>query len=221
MTPGTLYIVSTPIGNLEDITLRAIRILKEADLVAAEDTRRAKVLFNAYGINTSLTSFYSYNLKKKLPRIVETLKKGENVAIISDSGTPGISDPGFVLISECIKKDVPVTAVPGPTALVAALVLSGKPTNKFVFEGFLSNKKSRRRKQLESLSKEERTVIVYESPHRIEKFLKDFIDVAGDREVVLAREITKKFEEVRREKASHHLEHFEKNKPRGEFIVVF
>ena len=221
MTPGTLYIVSTPIGNLEDITLRAIRTLKEADLVAAEDTRRAKILCKTYGISTALTSFYSHNTKKKLPQIIEILLDGKDVALISDSGTPGISDPGFVLISECIKKEIPVTAVPGPTALVAALVLSGKTTNKFVFEGFLSNKKARRRKQLEGLSKEERTVIVYESPHRIEKFLKDFIDIAGDREVVLAREITKKFEEVRREKASRHLEHFEKNKPRGEFIVVF
>ena len=221
MPAGTLYIVSTPIGNLEDITLRAIRTLKEADLVAAEDTRRANILFKTYDISTPLTSFYSQNMKKKSPGIVESLKKGSNVALISDSGTPGISDPGFVLISDCIRSEIPITAIPGPAALISALVLSGKPTNKFVFEGFLSNKQAKRRKQLDKLKEEERTVIVYESPHRIEKFLKDFIDAAGDREIVLAREITKKFEEVRREKASQHLEHFEKTKPRGEFIVVF
>jgi 16S rRNA (cytidine1402-2'-O)-methyltransferase len=221
MNPGTLFIVSTPIGNLEDITLRAIRTLKEADLVAAEDTRRASTLFKTYAINTALTSFYSQNMKKKTPHIIRALNEGQNVALISDSGTPGISDPGSVLISECIKSGIPVTAVPGPTAFVAALVLSGKPTNKFVFEGFLSNKAARRRKQLDKLKDEERTVIIYESPHRIERFLEDFIDVAGDREVVLAREITKKFEEIKREKASRHLERFEKSKPRGEFIVVF
>jgi len=221
MPAGTLYIVSTPIGNLEDITLRAVRILKEVDLIAAEDTRRAKILLNAYGINTAATSFYSYNAEKKAPQIIKTLRDGSDVALISDSGTPGISDPGSVLISGCIRNGIPLTAVPGPTAFVAALVLSGKPTHKFVFEGFLSNKSAKRRRQLENLGSEDRTVIVYESPHRIIKFLKDFLDVFGDREVVIAREITKKFEEVRRGKASEHIEHFTENKPRGEFIVVF
>ncbi|MFC1643966.1 16S rRNA (cytidine(1402)-2'-O)-methyltransferase [Candidatus Omnitrophota bacterium] len=221
MKPGTLYIVSTPIGNLEDITLRAIRVLKEVDLVAAEDTRRAKILFDAYGIKAKATSFHSYNLERKTPQIIRELLDGKNVALISDSGTPGISDPGSVLINGCIKNGISLVAVPGPTALVAALVLSGRPTNKFVFEGFLSNKAGRRRKQLEGLKSEERTVIIYESPHRIVKFLTDFRDIFGDREVVLAREITKKFEEVTRDKASCHLEHFSKNKPRGEFIVIF
>ncbi len=221
MPVGTLYIVSTPIGNLEDITLRAIRVLKEVDLIAAEDTRRAKILLNAYGINTAVTSFYSYNAEKKAPQIIKTLRDGSDVALISDSGTPGISDPGSVLISGCIRNGIPLAAVPGPTAFVAALVLSGKPTHKFVFEGFLSNKSAKRRRQLENLGSENRTVIVYESPHRIIKFLKDFLDVLGDREVVIAREITKKFEEVRRGKASEHIEHFTENKPRGEFIVVF
>jgi len=221
MKPGTLYIVSTPIGNLEDITLRAIRVLKEADLIAAEDTRRTRKLMTAYGISGDLTSFHSYNMKKKTQDILKTLSAGKNVALVSDSGTPGISDPGSVLITECINSDIPLTTVPGPTALVAALVLSGKPTNKFVFEGFLSNKKARRRRRLEELKDEKRTVILYESPHRIIKFLEDFRDIAGDREVVLAREITKKFEEVTREKAGEHLERFAKQPPRGEFIVVF
>jgi len=221
MKTGTLYIVSTPIGNLEDITFRAVRVLKEADLIAAEDTRRSKVLLSAYGITGKLTSFHSYNLKKKTPQIIKVLTGGKDVALISDSGTPGISDPGSALISECIKNGISLTAVPGPTALVAALVLSGKPTHKFVFEGFLSNKKARRRRQLEGLKDEKRTVILYESPHRIIKFLEDFMDIMGEREVVLAREITKKFEEIKREKASRHLERFSKERPRGEFIIVF
>ncbi|MEA3489607.1 MAG: 16S rRNA (cytidine(1402)-2'-O)-methyltransferase [Candidatus Omnitrophota bacterium] len=218
---GTLYIVSTPIGNLEDITLRAIRILKEADMIAAEDTRRANVLLKAYGISTPLTSYHSYNLDSKTPRLVRELTAGRNIALVSDSGTPGISDPGSVLIAECIKKNVTITTVPGPTALVAALVLSGKRTNKFVFEGFLSNKAAKRRRQLEDLKDEKRTVIIYESPHRIQKFLGDFIKIIGDREIVIAREITKKFEEVRRGKASRQLEHFSANRPRGEYIIIF
>jgi 16S rRNA (cytidine1402-2'-O)-methyltransferase len=221
MPAGTLYIVSTPIGNLEDITLRAIRVLKEVDLVAAEDTRRSKALLAAYGIKSALTSYHSYNLEKKTPQLIGTLLDGRDVALISDSGTPGISDPGCVLINECIRNGIPLTAVPGPTAFVTALVLSGKATHKFVFEGFLSNKAARRRRQLEDLKDEKRTVIIYESPHRIVKFLKDFVDVVGDREIVIAREITKKFEEIRREKASRHLEHFSAHKPRGEFIIVF
>ena len=221
MQAGTLYIVSTPIGNLEDMTLRAIRTLKEIDLIAAEDTRRAKILLNAYDIKTPVTSFHSYSKKSKSTGLIEKLQAGKNIALISDSGTPGISDPGWTIISECIQRNIPITAVPGPTAFVSALVLSGKPTNKFAFEGFLSNKSARRKKQLETFKGEERTVIVYESPHRIEKFLKDFIEVMGDKDIVLARELTKKFEEVRRGKASEHLEHFEKQKPRGEFIVIF
>jgi len=221
MKTGTLYIVSTPIGNLEDITLRAIRTLKEVDLIAAEDTRRAKILLNEYNINTPVTSFHSYSKKQKTGRLINQLENGKNIALISDSGTPGISDPGWAVISGAIEKDILLTTVPGPSAFLSALVLSGKPTNKFVFEGFLSNKSARRKKQLESLKDEERTVILYESPHRIEKFLEDFIEAVGDREVVLARELTKKFEEVRRDKASAHLERFSSSKPRGEFIVIF
>ena len=221
MDSGTLYIVSTPIGNLEDITMRAVRILKEVGLIAAEDTRRTKILLDAYGISNQLTSFHSHSTSRKGQELIKKLQEGVSIALVSDSGTPGISDPGSVFISECIKNDIPVTAVPGPTALIAALVLSGKPTHKFAFEGFLSNKGARRRKQLESLIKEDRTIVVYESPHRIISFLEDFRDVAEDREVVLARELTKKFEEVRRGSAKEHLEHFSEHKPRGEFIVVF
>lgn len=218
---GTLHIVSTPIGNLEDMTLRGIRVLKEADLIAAEDTRRSGVLFKTYGIENKVTSFHSYNLDKKTPKIVKELKEGRNVALVSDSGTPGISDPGSSIIAECISEGIKVEPIPGPTAAIAALVVSGRPTHKFVFEGFLSNKKARRRRQLEELAKEERTVVVYESPHRIVKFLEDFQEIMGEREVVLARELTKKFEEVLRGKAREHLAHFEKKNPKGEFIVIF
>ena len=221
METGTLYIVSTPIGNLEDMTFRGVRMLKEVDLIAAEDTRKTGILLNNYGIRTPMTSYHSHNLKVKTPKLIDELFSGRDVAVVSDSGTPGISDPGSVLIAESIKKGIDVIPVPGPSAAVAALVVSGKPTHKFVFEGFLSNKKARRRRQLEELSREERTVIVYESPHRIVKFLEDFLDVAGDREIVLARELTKKFEEISRLKASQHLQHFKTTKPKGEFIVVF
>jgi len=221
MKTGILYIVSTPIGNLEDITFRAVRILKEADVIAAEDTRKTRVLLGAYNISSSLTSYHSYNIERKTPQLIKILLEGKNIALVSDSGTPGISDPGTKLIKTCIENNIIVVPVPGPTALIAALVPSGKPTHKFVFEGFLSNKSARRRKQLELLKTEERTVIIYESPHRILKFLKDFIDICGNREIVLAREITKKFEEIRREKAVRQLEHFSEQKPRGEFIIVF
>ncbi|MFH1798420.1 MAG: 16S rRNA (cytidine(1402)-2'-O)-methyltransferase [Candidatus Omnitrophota bacterium] len=221
MKKGTLYIISTPIGNLEDITLRALRVLKEVDLVAVEDTRRAKVLLQAHNISNDVTSYHSYNLEKKTEFLIETLLQGKDVGLISDSGTPAISDPGSVLISEAIRNDIPLTSIPGPAAFLDALVLSGKSAHKFVFEGFLSNKSGRRSKQLEELKQEKRTVIIYESPHRIIRFLEDFINIMGDREIVIARELTKKFEEVRREKASLQLEHFTKIKPRGEFVITF
>jgi 16S rRNA (cytidine1402-2'-O)-methyltransferase len=221
MTTGILYIVSTPIGNLEDITFRAVRMLKEADLIAAEDTRKTKILLNAYSIETSQTSYHSHNIRTKTPALIKLLQQGKTIALVSDSGTPGISDPGSVMISESIKANIPITAIPGPAAFVAALTLSGKPTNKFIYEGFLSNKSSRRRRQLGELKDSEKTVIIYESTHRIIKFLVDFIDVVGDREIVIARELTKKFEEIKRGPASMLLESFSEKKPRGEFVVIF
>lgn len=218
---GTLSVVSTPIGNLEDITLRAIRTLKEADLVAAEDTRRAAVLMKTYGAASPVTSFHAHNGKKKTRGLIKALREGKNIALISDSGTPGISDPGYILIKECITENIKVVSIPGPTALIAALVLSGKPASKFVFEGFLSNKSGRRKKQLEALAAEERTVVVYESPHRIEKMMKDMAEIAPGKEVVIAREMTKKFEEIKRGTAGEHLARFAENRPRGEYVVVF
>ncbi|MDP8258401.1 MAG: 16S rRNA (cytidine(1402)-2'-O)-methyltransferase [Candidatus Aadella gelida] len=221
MKSGTLFVVATPIGNLEDISSRAIKTLKEVDLVAAEDTRRASILFKANDISPKVTSYHSHNLKRKTPSLIKELKGGVSIAVISDSGTPGISDPGSVLVAECVKNDIDITTIPGPAALISALVLSGKPTNKFVFEGFLSNKKARRRRQLKDLAAEKRTVIVYESPHRILKFLADFNEIFGDKEIIVAREITKKFEQVLRGNAASHIQHFTEHKPRGEFVLVF
>ena len=219
-TTGALYIVSTPIGNLEDVTLRALRTLKEVDLVAAEDTRRTKILLDKYNIRKKLISFYSYNKLRRKDEIINLLKEGKNIALVSDAGTPGISDPGFSLIKSVIENRLPLTPIPGPTALITALVISGHPTNKFVFEGFLSNKSSKRRKRLEFLKEEERTIIIYESCHRITKLLKDILDTMGDREIVFTRELTKKFEEVKRDRVSALLEHFSLTRPRGEFIVI-
>jgi 16S rRNA (cytidine1402-2'-O)-methyltransferase len=167
-----------------------------------------------------MVSFYSFNSGARTAEIVKKLEEGKQVALVSDSGTPGISDPGYVLIRACIDRNIPVTAVPGPAAAITALVLSGKPTNKFVFEGFLSNKGAKRKKQLSELLKEERTVIIYESPHRIQSFLEDIAELDPEREVAVARELTKKFEEIRRGTAKSHIERFAENKPRGEFIVV-
>jgi 16S rRNA (cytidine1402-2'-O)-methyltransferase len=220
MGEGTLFVVSTPIGNLEDITLRALRVLKEADIVAAEDTRRTGVLLSAHGITAGMTSFNAHNSKQKAPGLTERISRGDSVALVSDSGTPGISDPGCVLIAACIKEGLPVIAVPGATAIMTALAVSGKPTHKFVFEGFLSNKSARRKKQLEELAKEKRTVVIYESPHRMIGFLKDLLEVAGDREIAVSRELTKKFEETKRAPVSELLRHFEQTRPRGEFTVV-
>lgn len=221
MKQGTLYIVSTPIGNLEDITYRAVKTLQKVGLIAAEDTRRARILLNAYGVTTTLTSYHSYNIPQKTPKLVEKLLTGQDIALVSDSGTPGISDPGSVLISESIKNNITVTAIPGPAAFVTGLVLSGKPTNKFVYEGFLSNKKSKRRKQLEKLKEEDRTVVLYESPHRVIKFLEDFLEVVGDKEIVVARELTKKFEEIKRGTARALLAEFTDKGPKGEFTIIF
>ena len=218
--PGILYIVSTPIGNLADITLRAIDTLKSVDLIAAEDTRHTKILLNKYGIKTSTTSYFEYNKIQKSEYILKLLKEGKSVALVSDAGTPGISDPGYKIIRLAIENNIQIIPIPGPSALVAALTISGKPLNSFTFEGFLSNKSQKRRNQLEKLKKEERTVILYESPHRFLKLLEDILTIYGDVEVVVARELTKKFEEVRREKASELIAHFTANPPRGEFIVI-
>jgi 16S rRNA (cytidine1402-2'-O)-methyltransferase len=218
--PGTLYIVSTPIGNLQDITLRAIETLKTVDLIAAEDTRHTRILLDRYGIKTPTTSYFEYNKLQKTEYLIRVLNEGRSVALVSDAGTPGISDPGWKIIRMCIDGAIPVVPVPGPSGLVTALTISGKPTDAFTFEGFLSPKPARRRNELKKLRDEARTAVLYESPHRIEKLLADIIEVYGDVDVVLARELTKKFEEVLREKASSLIKRLAKDKPRGEFIVI-
>lgn len=218
--PGTLYIVSTPIGNLADITLRAIETLKSVALIAAEDTRHTRILLDCYNIKTQTTSYYEYNKFQKSDYLLKVLKEGKSIAMVSDSGTPGISDPGYKLIRLCIDSNIPIVPIPGPSGFLTALTVSGKPTSKFTFEGFLSPKSARRKNQLKRLKEEGRTAVIYESPHRILSFLIDVLEVYGDVEIALTRELTKKFEEVIRDKTSAVIEHFKSNKPRGEFIVI-
>ena len=215
-----LHIIPTPIGNLEDITLRAIRLLKEADLVLAEDTRTTKKLFVNYNIDTTLASFHMHNEHKVLAEFIDRLKAGETFALVSDAGTPGISDPGFLLVRECVKNNIEIECLPGATAFVPALVNSGLPSEKFIFEGFLPTKKGRQTR-LKLLLEEERTMIFYESPHRIVKTLSQFAEYFGeDRKVSVSREISKMFEETKRGKVKEVLTHFEEKKPKGEFVIV-
>jgi 16S rRNA (cytidine1402-2'-O)-methyltransferase len=216
-----LSIVSTPIGNLKDISFRAVETLKSVDLIAAEDTRHTKILLDAYDIKTPLTSYFEHNKAVKGEFLLKLLKEGKRVALVTDAGTPGISDPGYPLIRMAQEHHIPVEVVPGPTALIAALTLSGLAAHNFVFEGFLPVKSAARRKKLSELKNEERTVIVYESPHRLVKSLSDIKDVLGDPEVVCARELTKKFEEIRRGPASELVDYFESHEPRGEFVLLW
>jgi 16S rRNA (cytidine1402-2'-O)-methyltransferase len=193
-----LYLVPTPVGNLEDITLRALRVLKEVDLIACEDTRTSGVLLDHYGIQTPRTSYHDHNERQKAPQLVARMKTGEKVALITDAGTPGISDPGFYLVRACHEAGIPVEALPGPTAFVPALVASGLPGERFVFEGFLPQKKGRR-SRIEALRGEARTMVFYESPHRLGKMLEQLREAFGpDRPAAVVRELSKKFEEVRR-----------------------
>jgi len=215
-----LYIVSTPIGNLGDITHRAVEVLKSADLIACEDTRRTRVLCDHYGITAPLTSYYAYNQKVKGERLIAALKEGKQVALVSDSGTPGISDPGARLIRQAFDAGIEVVVVPGPTALVAALSLSGLPTHRFVFEGFLPVKSGARRRRLEALKSFEGTVVLYESPHRLAKTVDDILHVLGNRPLAVARELTKKFEEVWRGEALSFRRLCLHRPPRGEYVLV-
>ena len=198
MPDGILYIVATPIGNLEDITLRALRVLKEVDVIAAEDTRHTQILLNRYGIRTPLTSYHEHNEKSKARQLISRLQQGEKIAVVSDAGTPAISDPGYRLVMEAARAGIRVIPIPGACALAAALSAGGLPTDRFVFEGFLSGKKQQRREQLRALSGETRTLIFYEAPHRVTETLKDLVEIFGNREIVLAREVTKIHEEFLR-----------------------
>ncbi len=216
--PGTLYLCATPIGNLEDITLRALRILKEVDLIAAEDTRQTRKLLQHYGIRSRLTSYHAHNQGRKADEIWAALEAGKSVAVVSDAGLPGISDPGALLAAGAVEREIPLVVVPGASAPVAALVVSGLRTGRFAFEGFLPRKG--RKKLLEELALEKRTLIFFESPNRVLKTLEELRAVFGERRVAVARELTKLHEEVFRGTLSAALEHFRANPPRGEFTLV-
>ena len=217
---GTLYLVPTPVGNLEDITFRALKVLKEADLILAEDTRTSGVLLKHFEIKNAMLSYHKFNEHQTVDRVVERLKGGETVAVVSDAGTPGISDPGFLVAREAIKAGIEVITLPGATAFVPALVSSGLPCDRFCFEGFLPQKKGRQTR-LNALAEEPRTIIFYESPHRIVKTLEQFKEVFGpERPVSVCREISKIHEESVRGTVEEVLEHFKKNEPRGEFVIV-
>ncbi|MFL9829829.1 16S rRNA (cytidine(1402)-2'-O)-methyltransferase [Flavobacterium sp. ST-87] len=215
-----LYIVPTPIGNLEDMTFRAIRILKEADLILAEDTRTSGKLLKHFEISTHMHSHHMHNEHKTIENVITRLKAGEDIALISDAGTPAISDPGFLLTRACVENGIAVECLPGATAFVPALVNSGLPNDKFVFEGFLPEKKGRQTRYLE-LAEETRTMIIYVSPHKLVKTLVEFVTYFGeDRQICVSRELSKMHEENRRGTAKEVLDHFEKTAPRGEIVVV-
>lgn len=218
-SPGTLYLVATPIGNLDDITYRAIKILSSVDLIAAEDTRKTKILLDHYNISKPMLSYYSYNEKHRAPQLIEKLLHGQSIALVSDAGTPGISDPAFFIVRTALEHAIPIVPIPGASACISALIVSGLPTESFVFEGFLPIKKGRKTK-FESLKNEPRTIIFYESPHRVLKTLNEIFTYFGDRHVVVARELTKKFEEVVRGPVSSVLKDLSAKTPRGEYVVV-
>lgn len=217
---GVLYIVATPIGNLEDITFRAVRVLKEVDLIAAEDTRHTQKLLNHYGISKPITSYFEHNKLVKGDYIIGRLRDGKDVALVSDAGTPGISDPGYNLIRSAIEEGIRVVPIPGPSAAIAALSISGLPTDSFVFEGFLPAKGKARNERLESLKTDERTLIFYESPQRLLSTLKDIHDTIGDRNIAVIRELTKLYEEALRGKASEILNALKGRTVKGEVVII-
>jgi 16S rRNA (cytidine1402-2'-O)-methyltransferase len=221
MASGTLYLISTPIGNLGDLSHRACETLKSVDWIACEDTRHSKVLLDHYGIQKPLVSYFNFSEKKKAPELISRLVQGGAGALISDAGTPGIADPGYRLIQEALRQHVKLEALPGASAFLTALVLSGLPVNRFVFEGFAPLKEGAKKKWLESLKSETRTVIFYESPHRLLKTLGTMKEVLGDVPVVVARELTKKFEEVSRAALGEQLVHFSQKKVLGEFVILW
>lgn len=217
---GTLYLCGTPIGNLGDMTLRVIELLKECDIIAAEDTRNTLKLLNHFDIQKTLVSYHEHNKFQKGPELIEKLKNGANIALVTDAGMPGISDPGADMVRLCQTEGIPVTAAPGPTAFSTALVLSGLDSRRFIFEGFLPTDKKERAQVLKSIEKETRTVIFYEAPHRLKTTLKELFESTGDREAACVREITKKFEEVKKGNMSELIEYYNVNEPKGEFVIV-
>lgn len=217
---GILYVVATPIGNLEDITLRALRVLKEVALIAAEDTRHTRKLLERYEIATPLTSFHQHTRTNKRHALIQRLLSGDSVALVTDAGTPGISDPGTVLVAEAHEAGIPVVPVPGPSALTALLSVSGLPAHRFRFEGFVPRKEGARRQFFESLREADLTVVLYESPHRLLKTLQTAHEVLGERPVVIGRELTKQFEEIFRGTLGDALAHWQATPPKGEFVIA-
>jgi 16S rRNA (cytidine1402-2'-O)-methyltransferase len=219
-TKGVIYIVSTPIGNLEDITLRALKILKDVDLIAAEDTRRTRKLLSRFDIHTTLVSYFEHNELKRLDKLLSHVKRGKDIALVSDAGTPGISDPGYRLIQEAIEREIPVIPIPGPSAAIAALSIAGLPTDSFAFVGFLPKKGGKRRKLLDKLADSMWTSILYESPHRLMETLEDLRVACGDRQIVVTRELTKAFEEVIRGPISEVIDILTGKRIKGEITLV-
>ena len=217
---SALYIVGTPIGNLDDLTVRALKTLLDADCICAEDTRVSRVLLSRYGVTTEVIPYHDFNKREAGPRIMRMLKEGKKIALISDAGTPGIADPAFNLVREAVRENIPVIPIPGPCAFISALVCSGLPTDRFVFENFLPAKSGRRKKILEAMKTEPRTVVFYETPHRIVSVLTDMDEVLGDVMIVIGRELTKVFEEFLRGTPKELLAHFANKKPRGEMVVI-
>ena len=217
---GTLYLCATPIGNLGDITLRVIELLKECDIIAAEDTRNTLKLLNHFNIDTPMTSYHEHNKVSKGPVLIEMLKEGKNIALVTDAGMPGISDPGEDMARLCHEEGIKVTVAPGASAAVTALVLSGMSARRYVFEGFLPTDKKERAYVLESLSKETRTTVFYEAPHRLTETLEVLLKAAGNRNAACVREITKKFEEVKKDSLENLLSYYKENPPKGEFVVI-
>lgn len=217
---GKLFICATPIGNIRDITIRVIKTLKEIDLIAAEDTRQTRKLCHRYRIKSPLTSYHQYNERTRSKELVEKMKLGKNVALVSNAGIPGLSDPGHHLIKVCIEAGIPIEVLPGPNAAIAALVISGLPTNRFAFEGFLPRKRGERRRALNRLTNEGRTLVLYESCHRIASLIEDMVEIFGERRVVLVRELTKKFEEVIRGSLGEALKLTRERQLKGEIVII-
>ena len=220
MNPGTLYLCATPIGNLEDMTFRVIRTLKEVDMIAAEDTRNSIKLLNHFEIKTPMTSYHEYNKIEKGHKLVQMLLEGKNLALITDAGTPGISDPGEELVQMCYEAGVPVTSLPGAAACITALTLSGLSTRRFAFEAFLPSDKKERQQVLEELKNDTRTVICYEAPHRLVKTLKELLEALGNRRITICRELTKKHETAWQTHIAEACEYYQENAPKGECVLV-
>lgn len=219
---GKFYLVATPIGNLKDITLRAIEVLSSVDIIACEDTRKTGLLLQKLEIKNKpqLLSYYEENEQRRISQIINFLKEGKSVALVSNAGTPTISDPGYKLVRECVNQGIEVESIPGSSSVLTALTVSGLPTDRFLFLGFLSKKEGKRKITLESLPKKT-TIIFFGSPFRLIKTLKELKEIFGDIDIVICRELTKVFEEIRREKISQSINHFEKNQPKGEFTLIF